>query len=124
VRALPSIFRWQEDDVVGEVEPDLIGRKIRERDALRVFHADAISLKVKQEFAAKEKAKLASKPAAKAAPAKSEKRLEVRILFGVCLEYKLQETRNRINDGPKKRGSLARKTAKEPLSPVCASLLA
>jgi hypothetical protein len=34
---------------------------------------DAISLKVKQEFAAKEKAKLAPKPAANAVPPKAKK---------------------------------------------------
>jgi hypothetical protein len=34
---------------------------------------DAISLKVKQEFAAKERAKLAPKPAVKAVPAKVRK---------------------------------------------------
>jgi ParB family chromosome partitioning protein len=45
------------------------------RDAAIVYKVDvdAISLKVKQEFAAKEKAKLAPKPAAKAVPPKAKK---------------------------------------------------
>ena len=45
------------------------------RDATTVYKVDvdAISLKVKQEFAAKEKAKLAPKPAAKAIPPKARK---------------------------------------------------
>jgi ParB family chromosome partitioning protein len=45
------------------------------RDACTAYKVDvdAISLKVKQEFAAKEKAKLAPKPAAKAVPAKVRK---------------------------------------------------
>ena len=34
--ALPSVLRRQENDVVGEVELDLIERKIRERDVLRI----------------------------------------------------------------------------------------
>jgi ParB family chromosome partitioning protein len=43
------------------------------RDAATAYKvdADAISLKVKHEFAAKEKAKLAPKPAAKATPPKA-----------------------------------------------------
>jgi ParB family chromosome partitioning protein len=45
------------------------------RDAATTYKvdADAISLKVKHEFAAKEKAKLAPKPAAKAVPPKAKK---------------------------------------------------
>jgi ParB family transcriptional regulator, chromosome partitioning protein len=45
------------------------------RDATTAYKVDvdAISLKVKQEFAAKEKAKLAPKPAAKATPPKAKK---------------------------------------------------
>jgi ParB family chromosome partitioning protein len=45
------------------------------RDATTAYKVDvdAISLKVKQEFAAKEKAKLAPKPAAKATPPKARK---------------------------------------------------
>jgi ParB family chromosome partitioning protein len=45
------------------------------RDATTTYKVDvdAISLKVKQEFAAKEKAKLAPKPAAKAMPPKARK---------------------------------------------------
>jgi hypothetical protein len=45
------------------------------RDAATVYKVDldAISLKVKHEFAAKEKAKLAPKPAAKATPPKARK---------------------------------------------------
>ena len=45
------------------------------RDAATAYKVDvdAISLKVKQEFAAKEKAKLAPKPAAKATPPKARK---------------------------------------------------
>ena len=35
-RALPSVFRRQENDVVDEVELDLAERKIRVLDALRV----------------------------------------------------------------------------------------
>jgi len=56
------------------------------RDATTAYKVDvdAISLKVKQEFAAKEKAKLAPKPAAKATQPKAEKRLEDRNQFGVC----------------------------------------
>ena len=45
------------------------------RDAATVYEVDvdAISLKVKQEFAAKEKAKLVPKPVAKAVPPKARK---------------------------------------------------
>jgi ParB family chromosome partitioning protein len=45
------------------------------RDAATAYKVDldAISLKVKHEFAAKEKAKLAPKPAAKAVPPKARK---------------------------------------------------
>jgi hypothetical protein len=35
-RALPSVFRRQQNDVVGKVELDLVERKIRERDVLRI----------------------------------------------------------------------------------------
>jgi hypothetical protein len=35
-RALPSVFRRQQNGVVGEVELDLVERKIRELDVLRI----------------------------------------------------------------------------------------
>ena len=35
-RALPSVFRRQEDRIVREIELDFVERKIRERDVLRI----------------------------------------------------------------------------------------
>src|ERR1039458_1535307 len=35
-RVLPSVFRRQQDRAVGEIELDLVDRKIRERDLLRI----------------------------------------------------------------------------------------
>jgi ParB family chromosome partitioning protein len=66
---------------VGSVPPEYRAVAARQnaaqvlRDATTAYKVDvdAISLKVKQEFAAKEKAKLAPKPAAKAVPPKARK---------------------------------------------------
>jgi ParB family chromosome partitioning protein len=55
------------------VVPSVVSDLLRDATTAYKVDVDAISLKVKQEFAAKEKAKLAPKPVAKAAPPKARK---------------------------------------------------